>query len=228
MSDNKENIITIKDRFRGFYPVVVDVETAGFNPSLDALIEVSMMTVVMDEHGFLSPGEIMSANIRPFEGANIEQANIEFLGIDPFDEARNLKTERDALLPMFKTISKAVKANACSRAILVGHNASFDLSFIKAASDRLNYKRNPFHPFSVLDTASLSALVYGQTVLSRACFAANINFDGDMAHGSAYDTQKECELFCALVNRFTTFAGIPAPVVDAPTPAQLHAKKHLV
>lgn len=226
MSELTYSPIALKDRFRGFYPVVVDVETAGFDPKADALIEVSMMTVKMDEHGFLSPNEIVSANIRPFEGANIVQSNIDFLGIDPFDESRNLKTEREALIPMFKKISKEVKKNACSRAVLVGHNANFDLSFINAAIERLNYKRSPFHPFSVFDTATLSALVFGQTVLSKACFAAKIDFDGNKAHGSEYDTLKECELFCSIVNKYTTFAGIPAPLVDCPSAQELHTRRH--
>lgn len=202
----------IKDRFRKFLPVIVDVETAGFNEKTDALLEVSMMTVQMDDNGFLMPKEQFSANIRPFPNANIEQSNIDFLGIDPFDESRDLKDEREALIPMFKAIAKEVKANACTRAILVGHNGYFDLKFIQAACERINYKKCPFHPFSVLDTASLSALVLGHSVLIKACLAANIHFDESSAHGAVYDTQKECELFCKIYNRYTTFAGVPEPI----------------
>ena len=33
----------LADRFRGFLPVVVDVETGGFNPATDALLEVAAM-----------------------------------------------------------------------------------------------------------------------------------------------------------------------------------------
>ena len=173
-----------------------------------------MMTVKFDEKGRLVPDELFSANIRPFEGANINQSNIDFLGIDPFDEKRNLQTENEALIPMFKAISKKVKANKCKRAILVGHNGHFDLKFINAAVERLAYKRSPFHPFSVLDTASLSLLVFGQSVLIKACIAAKIDFDLENAHGAAYDTQKECELFCKIYNNFTLFAGIPVPVTE--------------
>ncbi len=219
-------IVTLKERFRGFLPVVVDVETAGFNCETDALLEVSMMTVSMDEKGFLSPKQIYSANIRPFEGSNLLESNLAFLGIDPFDESRNLKTEREALVPMLKSISKEVKEQACSRAILVGHNGHFDLGFIKAACERLNYKRNPFHNFSVIDTASLSALVYGQTVLARACYAAGYKFESDSAHSSAYDTEMECKLFCAICNKFTTFAGVPEVLIDAPNPKEMHMHRH--
>ncbi len=201
---------TIKDRFRGFLPVVVDVETAGFNPQTDALLEVAMMTINMDEHGIFSPGKIMSSNIRPFEGSIVNKSNIDFLGIDPFSEDRALEDEALALGNMFKAIKKEVKAQNCKRAILVGHNAHFDQSFINAAALRNKLdKKNPFHPFSVLDTASLSALVYGQTVLARSCKAAGLNFDEKFAHGAAYDTKMECDLFCSILNRFTIFQGFP-------------------
>lgn len=201
---------TIKDRFRGFLPVVVDVETAGFNPQTDALLEVAMMTINMDDHGIFSPGKIISANIRPFEGSIVNQSNIDFLGIDPFSEDRCLEDENTALGNMFKVIKKEVKTQNCKRAILVGHNAHFDQSFINAAAIRNKLdKKNPFHPFSVLDTASLSALVFGQTVLARACKAAGLKFDEKFAHGAAYDTKMECDLFCSILNRFTLFQGFP-------------------
>lgn len=203
-----DNSISIKDRFRQFLPVVVDVETAGLDPKSSALLEVAMMTVKMDEQGMFSPDELFSANIRPFEGSTINQQNIDFLGIDPFDESRNLQSEAEALTPMFKAITKLQKAYGCKRAILVGHNAHFDHAFIEEAALRIG-KRSPFHPFSVCDTASLSLLTLGQSVLHKSCIAAGIDFDEAHAHGAAYDTQKECELFCAILNRFTKFCGFP-------------------
>jgi len=214
MSDLINEKYSIKDRFRQFYPVIVDVETAGLDPKTDALLEVSMMTVKFDEKGKLVPDEQFHANIYPFAGSLIKQANIDFLGIDPFDENRNLVKEEDALIPMFKAISKKVKANKCKRAILVGHNGSFDLGFINAVAERLNYKRSPFHPFSVCDTASLSLLVYGQSVLVKACIAAGLDFDLNKAHGAKYDTLMECKLFCSIYNKFTTFCGVPEQVTE--------------
>lgn len=85
-------------------------------------------------------------------------------------------TESDALLPMFKAIKKKLKEQGCKRAILVGHNAHFDHSFIFAAIDRLKAaSKSPFHPFSVIDTASLSMLMLGQSVLQKACYAAHVD-----------------------------------------------------
>ncbi len=203
---------TIKERFRGFLPVVVDIETSGFNPHTAAIMQIAMMTVTMDEAGMLYPGEIFTADIRPFPGAVIEEANIRFTGIDPFDESRGLEDEKPALVRLCKAVSKKVKEAGCRKAILTGHNGNFDLRFLNCAIERIGYKRNPFHPFSVLDTASLSGLVYGQTVLARACLAAGMDFDENHAHRADYDTIQECELFCALVNRFTRFAGFPEPL----------------
>ena len=90
--------------------------------------------------------------------------------------------------------------NGCKRAILVGHNAHFDLGFINAAVARTGYKRNPFHPFSVFDTVTLSGAALGQTVLARALVAADLGYDANEAHSAIYDAEQTAALFCQLVN----------------------------
>lgn len=197
----------LADRFRGFLPVVIDVETAGFNAKTDALLEIAAVTLTMDENGYLLPDTSFSANVIPFEGANLEQAALEFTGIKPFDPERNAITEQEALEKIFKPIRKSVKSHNCKRAVLVGHNAHFDHSFVMNAAERTDIKRNPFHPFSTFDTATLSGLAFGQTVLARACDAAGIEFDGNQAHSALYDTQKTAELFCTIVNRWKDLGG---------------------
>ena len=194
-------------RFRGFLPVVVDVETAGFNASTDALLEISAVIINMDDQGFLYPEDPISYNVAPFEGANIESAALEFTGIDPFNPLRGAVDEKDALTDIFRPIRKSIKSHGCNRAILVGHNATFDHSFLFAAAERADIKRNPFHPFSTFDTATLAALAYGHTVLSRACQLAGIDFDNKEAHSAEYDTLKTAELFCGIVNRWKEFGG---------------------
>ncbi|NVK39976.1 MAG: ribonuclease T [Oceanospirillaceae bacterium] len=195
------------DRFRGFLPVVVDVETAGFNPRTDALLEVAAVTLTMDETGYLMIDQCFDEAVDPFEGANFERSALEFTGIDPFDPERDAIPEALALENIFKPIRKSIKAHSCKRAILVGHNAAFDHSFIQAASARADIKRNPFHPFSTFDTATLAGLAYGQTVLARACDVAGIDFDGKKAHSALYDTCKTAELFCSIVNRWKDLGG---------------------
>ncbi len=192
---------TIKDRFRGFLPVVVDVETGGFNNQTDALLEIAAVIIEMDEDGTLKAGETVNAYVTPFEGSNIEQAALDVTGIDLNHPLRMSLDENAALGKIFTPIRKAIKAAGCTRAILVGHNAHFDLGFVHAAADRAGIKRNPFHPFSCFDTATLSALAYGQTVLARGIDAAGIEWENDQAHSALYDTEKTAELFCKIFNQ---------------------------
>ncbi|WP_210396971.1 ribonuclease T [Motiliproteus sediminis] len=195
------------ERFRGYLPVIIDVETAGFNARTDALLEVAAVVVSMDEEGMLLPEEAVACNVEPFEGANLERSALDFTGIDPYSPLREALAEKEALEALFKPIRKAVKASGCKRAILVGHNASFDLGFINAAVERCGIKRNPFHPFSSFDTATLAGLAFGQTVLARACEVAAISFDSKAAHSAAYDAEKTAELFCLIVNRWKELGG---------------------
>ncbi|MGB4075896.1 ribonuclease T [Pseudomonas sp.] len=194
-------------RFRGYLPVVVDVETGGFNCATDALLEIAATTIGMDESGFLYPEHTQFFRIEPFEGANIEQAALDFTGIKLDHPLRMAVTEEHALTEIFRGLRKSLKANSCKRAILVGHNSSFDLGFLNAAVTRTGIKRNPFHPFSSFDTATLAGLAYGQTVLAKACQAAGIEFDGKEAHSARYDTEKTAELFCGIVNRWKEMGG---------------------
>lgn len=191
-------------RFRGFLPIVVDIETGGFNSQTDAILEVAATEVSMNDQGFLSADQTHAYKVEPFEGANLESASLEFTGINPDDPTRQAIPEDTAFRELFKIIRQQVKANQCTRAILVGHNAHFDHSFIMAVTHRCQIKRNPFHSFSVFDTATLSGLAFGETVLVKACEAANIAFDRAAAHSAAYDAQKTAELFCYIVNHWKT------------------------
>lgn len=204
----------LKDRFRGFLPVVIDVETAGFNSQTDALLELAVCPIEMDEQGHCFPGEVNGFHIVPFEGANLDPKSLEFTGIDPYHPLRLAQAEDQALGQAFKPVRQALKRYECTRAVLVGHNAHFDLGFLNAAVERTGIKRNPFHPFSCFDTASLAGLAFGQTVLARACKSAGIEFDGHEAHSARYDTARTADLFCAIVNRWTELGGWPPPAVE--------------
>lgn len=197
-----ERAPTIARRFRGFLPVVVDVETAGFNAQTDALLEIAAVTLRMDDSGLIFPHETHHAHVEPFPGANLDQRALDFIGIDPFHPLRLALSEREALEKVFTPIREEVKARECTRAILVGHNPTFDLGFVKAAAERVKIKKNPFHAFSTFDTATLAGLAYGQTVLARAVQAAGIKWDASQAHSAIYDAERTAELFCAIVNRW--------------------------
>lgn len=209
--NNGSNSHAMHTRFRGFLPVVIDVETAGFNAKTDALLEIAAVIIGMKSDGDVYAKETVHCNVEPFRGANLEKSALEFTGIDPNSPFRNAKPEKLALDHIFTPIRKAVKESQCNRAILVGHNSSFDHGFVFAAAERTGIKRNPFHPFSSFDTATLSALAYGQTVLAKACATANISFDGNAAHSAKYDTEKTAELFCKIVNKWRHLGGWPLP-----------------
>ena len=198
----------IADRFRGFLPVVVDVETGGFNSKTDAILEIAASIICMDDFGRLKIAETIAANVVPFQGSRIEPSSLEFTGIDLNDPTRNPIPEKEAVTKIFSPVRQELRATDCQRAVLVGHNPAFDLAFLNAAIDRVNYKRNPFHPFSSFDTATLGGLAFGQTVLARAVQAAGIEWDESSAHSAEYDTLKTAELFCAIVNRWKILTGM--------------------
>ena len=187
--------------------MVVDVETGGFDPRKDALLEIAAVTIMQDQIGNLLPAETFSFHVVPFTGANIDPEAIKFNGIDPLNPLRQAKEEREVLDELFSSIRVAMKESGCKRSILVGHNASFDLNFINEAVLRNKHKRNPFHPFSTFDTVSLSGLAFGQTVLAKAAIAAKLEWDSNKAHGAVYDAQKTADLFCMVINRWHELEG---------------------
>lgn len=205
--NNGNNSSPISKRFRGFLPVVVDLETGGFNAQTDALLEIAAVLVDFNEEGQLTVEESFRYHVQPFDGANIEAASLEVTGIDPHHPLRPAIPERDALGRIFREIRQKLKETGCKRAVLVAHNAHFDLGFLNAAIARTGIKRTPFHPFSVFDTATLGGIAYGQTVLARMASAAGMAWDSGAAHSAAYDAERTAELFCKIVNSF-------APIYD--------------
>lgn len=189
----------IKDRIRGYLPIVIDIETGGFNHKTDAMLEICAIVIGIDDQGIYYPKETQHFHVEPFKNANLELSALKFNGIDVDSPFRMAVSEKQALSDIFKAVSAEMKTEECIRAILVGHNAFFDLGFLYAASERSHLK-NPFHQFSTIDTVSLSALYYGETVLAKAIRVANIEWDDAKAHSALYDTQKTAELFCQIFN----------------------------
>ncbi len=203
--------LRMADRFRGFLPVVVDVETGGFECQRHALLEIAAVPIVMDEEGFLSLGETLHAHVEPFPGAELDPKSMQVTGIDVTHPFRDAKPEREALDHIFRGVRQAARLADCQRAILVGHNAHFDLGFLNAAVARVGHKRNPFHPFSTFDTVTLAGLAYGQTVLSRAVQAAGLSWDDSQAHSAVYDTERTAQLFCLVMNRWRQLSETMSP-----------------
>lgn len=200
MSETAAPASPLATRFRGFLPVVVDVETGGFLSATDALLEIAAVMVDVDANGLLKRGETHCYHVKPFEGARIDPASLAVNGIDPFHPLRPALPERDALTRIFKAVRDAMQSAGCKRAILVGHNAGFDLGFLNAAIARTGIKRSPFHPFSSFDTVTLAGAAFGQTVLAKAARIAGLEWDSGSAHSAAYDAEKTADLFCQVCN----------------------------
>lgn len=198
------------NRFRGYLPVIVDIETAGFNAKKNPLLEIAAVIVEPDPAGNLAITEKHQCNIIPFKNSELDDAALKFTGIDPFHPFRMAVEEKEALNRLFAPIKAAVKRNECKRAILVGHNPAFDINFLNAAIERTQHKRSPFHPFSSFDTATLGGLVYGQTVLAKIAEAAGLEWDNQRAHSALYDAEQTAKLFCMICNRWKKLMDMEA------------------
>ena len=200
--------IPLAQRFRGYLPVIVDIETSGFNPKKNALLEIAAVIVEFNSNHDLEITERYTTHVVPFKNAELDAAALKFNGIDPHHPFRMAIDEKDALDMLFKPIRHAVKRNNCTRAILVGHNPAFDIGFLNAAIQRTQIKRSPFHPFSTFDTATLGGLAYHQTVLAKIAQTAGLEWDNDKAHSALYDAEKTAELFCMIINRWRSLTHL--------------------
>lgn len=209
MKDNHKINYFLKKRFRNFYPVVIDIETAGFNYKTDAMLEIAAITLKMDKSGWLKREKIFHYHIKPFIGSTLNKTSIKFNKIDPFSPLRGAVSEKNALNSILKKINKRIKLEKCKKGIIVAHNSIFDLNFFMSAIKRNSIKKNPFHTFATFDTATLSGLAIGQTVLSKACKNIGIYFDNKQAHSALYDAIKTATLFCKIVNKWKKLGGWP-------------------
>ena len=201
--------VVISKRFRGFLPVVVDVETGGFNADTDALLEIAAITLKFNEAGNLCIDQAYFYNVEPFPGANLDPSALAFTHIDPYQPLRAAISEVNAVRSIFRSVRKAVSNARCNKAILVGHNPNFDLAFVQAVCKRNDIGNSPFHPFSTFDTATLAGLAFGQTVLAKALKVAGIDWSESEAHSADYDAGRTALLFCQIVNMWQSAIGVP-------------------
>lgn len=192
----------IHKRFGGLLPVVVDCETGGCNPAKDALLEVACVSLKYDDQHKLVQDQVYHYHVEPFEGLRISQESLEVTQIQPYHPFRFAVEEARMLLELSEAIGLLVEQYRCRRAVLVGHNAQFDLSFMQAAFARNGMtSKSPFHRFTTFDTATIAGICYRETVLAKAMRRARVDFDVNEAHSALYDAKKTAELYCKVVNR---------------------------
>ena len=199
--NNNHKISSLKKRFSGYLPIVVDLETGGLEPLKNPILEIAAVLVECDKNGQLHPGALFACHVLPFEGAHLDPASLEITRIDPYHPFRFAIKEKKALNDLFAFVERAVEKSGCRRAVLVGHNAHFDLTFIQTTMKRCKIKKSPFHTFTCFDTATLAAMVFGKTILAQALQKAKIPFDKKEAHSAIYDAKQTAKLFCYIHNR---------------------------
>ena len=194
-------MIEMSSRFRGFLPVVIDLETGGFEKDVHAVLQIAAVSLAWSADR-LSIDQVRGWNVIPHPLMRVEEESLRITGIDLSDPRRDALNEEDAVRELFRFVRREVRRNGCERAVLTAHNAHFDHGFVMSAAERNGVKRNPFHPFTVIDTASLAAVAYGHTVLSEACTRAGIEFENGRAHAAIYDAEATAKLFCLTVNNW--------------------------
>ena len=192
-------MIEMRTRFRGFLPVVIDLETGGFDKDAHAVLQIAAVSLAWSADR-LSIDQVRGWNVIPHPDTRVEEESLRITRIDLADPGRDALIEEEAVRELFRFVRREVRRNGCERAVLTAHNAHFDHGFVTSAAERNGVKRNPFHPFTVIDTASLAAVAYGHTVLSEACARAGIEFEGGRAHAARYDAEATAKLFCLIVN----------------------------
>lgn len=197
-----EKVIQTRERFDGYLAVVIDVETGGLDAEKNALLELAAMVVHCDSDGKLVIQEkYFTSHVTPFPGAIIEEKALQINGIIPDHPFRMAQDEEVVITKLDEFTREALQKYNCRRAVLVGHNAHFDLGFVNAARARCNkLAKNPFHLFTCFDTATLGGAALGKTVLAKALRAANIPQDKSKAHSALYDTHCTAQLFCYICN----------------------------
>jgi ribonuclease T len=195
--------LSMRERFGGLLPVVIDIETSGLLASKHALLELAAVFLGQDAQGHFYQKELYAEHIDAFEGAEFDPEAMAITGIDPTYPLRFAIPEKELLQGLFAKITTHLKETGCRKAVLVGHNAWFDLGFIRAAAEREKITVMPLHAFTTIDTASLAAVTLGETVLARAVKAAGIKFEVEKAHSAIYDVEKTAELFFHMLKKIS-------------------------
>ncbi|AZP36374.1 Ribonuclease T [Candidatus Annandia adelgestsuga] len=189
-------------RFKGFYPIVIDIETSGLDSNINAILEIALITFKIDKNGWLKKDQIIHFHIKPFLNSKINYESLIHNKININSSLRGAISEYNAFNKIIKLITKKMKKNLCNRSIIVAHNVVFDHNFIMSSIERLGITINPFHPFTTFDTSTISSFIIGQNILFKACKKIGLYFNMKYSHSALYDSLLTASLFCKLINKF--------------------------
>ena len=90
----------LSERFRGYLPVVLDLETGGFDHQVNPILELACCFVQMQDDRLSIKGQ-ESWNVQPVDGMVVEPASLKVTGIDLDDPHRDAMDEASVLKDFF-------------------------------------------------------------------------------------------------------------------------------
>ncbi len=179
VDDLKELVVNGKGQDFSHDFVVFDIETTGFSPVSNRIIEIGAVKV---EHGeitdrfstFVNPQVPIPYHIEKLTGINDSMVL----------DAPLIET----VLPQFLTF--------CGDAVLVAHNASFDMSFIKENVQRQQLQRE----FTYADTLGIARVLFpnqAKHTLDAVCKTMNISLENH--HRAVDDAGATAEIFVRMI-----------------------------
>ncbi len=159
--------------------VVFDIETTGFSPKQNRIIEIGAVKVcggkIVDRFScFVNPKTPIPYEIEKLTG----------ITDDMVVGAETIET----VLPQF--------LNFCEGCMLVAHNAEFDMSFIRENCDRQGIS----HDFTYVDTVGIARIFLpGQKKHTLDAVAKSLNVSLENHHRAVDDAEATAEIFVKLI-----------------------------
>ena len=163
--------------------VAFDSETTGLSTETDAVVQLGAVRVL---NGRIVEGEVLDTYVDP--GRPIPPASTVVHHVTDADVAG---------APDVATAGRALHG-FCRDAVLVAHNAPFDLAFLRRAEEETGVTWD--HP--VLDTVLLSAIVFGTTevhTLDALCDRLGIAIPPELRHTALGDARVTAEALVKLI-----------------------------
>lgn len=181
--DDSEKIVTYYDSNKEYNTYVVfDIETTGLSSKNDKITEIGAVKI---ENGMITDrfSELINPEI------TIPEVVVNLTGIS--NELVSDKPTIEEIIPKFYEFSK--------EAVLVAHNAKFDISFIRREYKDNNLEFN--HP--ILDTLVMArALLSDLKRFNLGTLCKNLGISLVGAHRAVNDAEATAEMFIKLIEKF--------------------------